>query len=66
MDCQRSCKSNLASIVQGVSDLEGPTSLVTGKRQKWNNFGNGNDGVIMECLPFEYALPELWLLLSLR
>ena len=28
MDCQHSCKSNLASTMQGVSGLEGPTSLV--------------------------------------
>jgi hypothetical protein len=35
-------------------------------KTKWNNFANENDGGIMECLPFEYALPELWLLLSLR
>jgi hypothetical protein len=68
MDCQHSCKSNLAGTMQGVSGLEGPTSLVAAKKEKWKSLKD-KDRIMekfIDCLPFGYVLPELWLLLSPR
>jgi hypothetical protein len=68
MDCQHSCKSNLANTMPGVSGLEEPTSLVAVPKERLEALKN--EDRIMEklkdSLPFEYVLRELWLLLSPR
>ena len=66
MDCQHSCKSNLANTMRGVSGLEEPTSLVAATMEKMEFLKERMMVNSRGSLPFEYVLRGLWLLSSRR